>query len=141
MRLVKFLGGVILMAGCAHANEPASGKFSGQWENDRGSAVTFAVNEGLVSGYYQTNLGQPEKSQKFPLTGWAEGDQITFTVNFQGFGSLTSWTGQMSEDHQGPYIRTLWHLTRDVPDDKEDEDLWSSITAGASEFRPVKALK
>ena len=141
MRLLKFLFSVILFTACAHAGEPDQYLFSGQWENDRGSAVTFEVKEGLVSGYYQTNLGQPEKSQKFPLTGWAEGDQITFTVNFQGYGSLTSWTGQMSEDHQGPYIRTLWHLTRDVPDEKEDEDLWGSITAGASEFRRVKPLK
>ncbi len=114
--------------------------FSGQWVNDRDSAVTFRVTDGLLSGYYQTALGQPDKSQKFPLTGFAEGDQITFTVNFKGYGSMTSWTGQMTEDQDGePYIRTLWNLTRDVPDAEEADDMWGSITSGASDFRRVKA--
>lgn len=112
--------------------------FSGTWENDRGSGVTFAVKEGLVSGFYQTALGAPDKSKKFPLVGFTKGDQITFTVNFTGFGSLTSWTGQLTRDEAGDYIRTLWNLTRDVPDEKEDDDLWQSIVSGASDFRRVK---
>lgn len=112
--------------------------FEGEWINDRNSSVTFIETKGVLSGYYQTALGQPDKSKKFPLTGFVEGDQITFTVNFKGYGSLTSWTGQLSEDHEGPYIRTLWHLTRDVADIKEDDDLWQSITAGASNFRPYR---
>lgn len=112
--------------------------FSGAWENDRGSQVTFFVKNGLLSGHYKTHAGQPDKGQKFPLTGFAEGDQITFTVNFKGFGSMTSWTGQLTEDAQGPYIRTLWNLTRDVEDAAEQDDMWKSITSGASEFRRVK---
>jgi len=100
--------------------------------------VTFIETDGLLSGYYQTALGQPDKSKKFPLTGFAEGDQVTFTVNFKGYGSMTSWTGQLSKDAQGDYVRTLWHLTRDVEDEVENDDLWKSITAGASEFRRVK---
>ena len=135
MRLFAVLIGAVFIYGCAHAGEPKPDLFSGQWENERGSAVTLVSKDGLVSGHYQTNVGQPDKSQHFPLTGWTEGDQITFTVNFKGYGSLTSWTGQLSEDGQGAYIRTLWHLTRDVPDSKEDDDLWGSITAGASTFR------
>ncbi len=109
--------------------------FSGTWENERGSEVVFSSANGLLSGFYQTNVGQPDKGQKFPLTGFESGDQITFTVNFGRYGSMTSWTGQLTEDEDGPYIRTLWHLTRDVADEKEDHDLWKSITAGASEFR------
>lgn len=112
--------------------------FSGQWVNDRGSAVTFTVTDGLLSGYYQTALGSPDKATQFPLTGFVEGDQITFTVNFKGHGSLTSWTGQITRDGDGDYIRTLWHLTRDIDDADEDDNLWQSITAGASDFRRVE---
>ena len=109
----------------------------GVWVNERGSAVTFSESNGLLSGYYNTQLGNPDPSSRFPLTGFREGDQLTFTVNFKGYGSLTSWTGQMSEDADGPYVRTLWHLTRDVPDAEEEEDLWSSIISGSAVFRPV----
>ena len=111
--------------------------FEGQWVNDRNSAVTLIETDGALSGYYQTALGQPDKSKRFPLTGFIQGDQITFTVTFKGYGSMTSWTGQMSEDAQGVYIRTLWHLTRDVEDENEPKDMWSSITSGASDFRPA----
>jgi len=125
---------VLSISGCAQAQDNTH-LFEGQWVNDRNSAVVFEVNDGLLSGHYQTALGQPDKSKKFPLTGFTEGDQITFTVNFKGYGSLTSWTGQLTRDEKGDYIRTLWNLTRDVEDAKEDDDLWQSITSGASDFR------
>ncbi len=130
----------ILSTSAAAHDKPAptsNDLFSGVWENDRGSHVTFENTDGLLSGFYQTNVGQPDKSKKFPLTGFAQGDQITFTVNFKGYGSMTSWTGQITEDEAGEYIRTLWNLTRDVEDKAEDADLWKSITSGASEFRRV----
>ncbi len=125
----------IASSGCATASAE---DVSGTWVNERGSAVTFTVKEGLLSGYYNTQLGNPDSKSKFPLTGFIEGDQVTFTVNFKGYDSLTSWTGQISQDDQGPFIRTLWHLTRDVPDDQENEDMWSSIVAGSANFRPAK---
>ncbi|MGJ8564344.1 MAG: avidin/streptavidin family protein [Alphaproteobacteria bacterium] len=134
------LGAIIMpLNACAKNDETTKSPsiFTGVWKNDRGSEVTFNANAGRLSGYYQTNVGQPDKSQKFPLTGLEQGDQITFTVNFGQYGSMTSWTGQLTEDATGPYIRTLWHLTRDVPDDQEDDDLWKSITVGASDFRPA----
>lgn len=141
MRIIIITLSALLLASCgaglANAQMGNSqAEFQGAWDNDRGSRVTFTVNsDGLLGGYYQTNLGQPEKSKKFPLTGFTEGDQITFTVNFKGYGSLTSWTGQMSRDAKGDFIQTLWNLTRDVDDKDEEADLWQSITSGASTFR------
>jgi hypothetical protein len=126
-----------LLACTADAHDAAP-EVSGVWVNERGSAVTFTSADGLLSGYYKTQLGNPDPDSKFPLTGFIEGDQLTFTVNFKGYGSLTSWTGQLSEDADGPYIRTLWHLTRDVPDVQEADELWSSIVAGSANFRPVE---
>lgn len=116
---------------------PASDTIAGLWENDRGSHVRFTANGGDLSGVYHTNVGQPDKSQSFPLRGFVQGDQVSFTVNFKGYGSMTAWVGQITEDADGPYIQTLWHLTRDIDDADEPDDLWSSITAGASTFRPV----
>ena len=141
-RISLFLAiGFSLFTGASSQADDKSALFEGQWINDRNSSVTFIETKGILSGYYQTALGQPDKSKKFPLTGFVEGDQITFTVNFKGYGSLTSWTGQLSEDNDGPYIRTLWHLTRDVADTKENDDLWQSITAGASDFRPYNVTE
>jgi hypothetical protein len=43
--------------------------FLGVWQNDRGSVVNFTSTKEILSSYHQTQLGQPDKSQKFPLTG------------------------------------------------------------------------
>ena len=110
----------------------------GTWVNEAGSAVTLVEEEdGRLSGHYRTELGAPDAGDGFPLTGWVQGDQLAFAVDFAPHGSLTSWTGQMSEDADGPFIRTLWHLTRDVPDEAEAEDLWGSIVSGYAVFRPA----
>lgn len=127
-----------LLSACTAGAQDAGPNVTGEWANERGSSVTFVETDGLLSGYYNTQLGNPDPASRFPLTGFIEGDQVTFTVNFKGYGSLTSWTGQMSEDADGRYIRTLWHLTRDVPDAEEEDDLWSSIIAGSANFRPVQ---
>lgn len=139
------LTGALLLAACgaqAQKAEPESpdSEVAGAWVNERGSSVTFTENAGLLSGYYNTQLGNPDPASRFPLIGFIEGDQLTFTVNFKGYGSLTSWTGQISEDAEGVYIRTLWHLTRDVPDAQEEDDLWSSIIAGPATFRRADNL-
>lgn len=131
---------MVFFAACARASDAPSAHspYAGSWKNDSGSLVTFEVRDGEVHGTYQTNVGQPDKNQSFALIGFAQGDQITFSVNFKGFGSMTAWTGQITTDKNGnPYIRTLWHLTRDVKDNKEQQDIWKSITTGASNFMRV----
>jgi len=129
----------MLAAACAQAQDaPSAPDFNGAWNNDMGSLAIFVVKDGEVRGTYQTNVGQPGKSKKFPLIGFVQDDQITFTVNFKTYGSMTAWTGQLILDDKGtPTIRTLWHLTKDIEDAKEKEEIWGSIRTGASEFRLV----
>ncbi len=148
MRIFILTVFALLSAACAQAQNakttisefPASSSiFNGAWQNESGSRVSFVVSDGEVRGVYQTNVGQPDKNQSFPLIGFVQGDQITFTVNFKGYGSMTAWVGQMTLDKTGkPFIRTLWHLTRDKTDDKEQDELWQSIITGASNFASVK---
>lgn len=139
MRVLSLIAALTLLPGCAAAQSSViNNEVEGMWVNERGSTVTLVETDGLLSGHYNTQLGNPDPKSRFPLTGFVEGDQLTFTVNFRGFDSLTSWTGQMSEDEQGRFIRTLWHLTRDVPDTEEEDDLWSSIISGPATFRPVE---
>jgi len=131
---------MLFVAACAQAQDEAvvASEFNGSWQNESGSLVTFAIHAGEAHGTYQTNVGQPDKNQSFPLIGFVQGDQITFTVNFKGYGSMTAWVGQMTVNETGkPYIRTLWHLTRDKQDDQEKADLWQSIITGASNFVPI----
>ena len=112
-------------------------EFSGSWVNDRGSVVHLFPSNGLVNGFYQTNLGQPDMSQRFPLTGFIQGDLITFTVNLQ-LQFDDNWAGQLSGSDGRSF--TLWHLTRDIADEIEDANLWRSSPPRkqlSSPFQPV----
>ncbi|PHR91485.1 MAG: avidin [Robiginitomaculum sp.] len=139
MRIILLSLMAFFIAVCAHAGEVSSVDFNGKWRNDMGSELVFVVKDGLVSGRYNTNVGEPENSKSFPLNGQVDGDQIVFTVNFKGFRSMTAWVGQLTlgADNK-PYLRTLWHNTKDIEDAKEKDDIWGSIRTGASEFQRVK---
>lgn len=130
---------VLGLAACAGAQEaePENSDclLAGQWVNERGSAVTLSCQGDQLSGIYNTNVGQPDKDASFPLIGWVEGDTVSFTVNFKGFGSITAWVGQVETIDGEEQLKTLWHLTRGVDEADEPADMWKSITAGASVFR------
>ena len=134
---------VVALAACAQAQEAVPPVLNsdclaaGQWVNDRGSAVTLSCDGDRLTGVYNTNVGAPDKGQSFPLTGWAEGDNLSFTVNFKGYGSITAWVGQI----EGEQMKTLWHLTRDVDDEAEADDMWKSVTSGASVFTRIDNLE
>ncbi|WP_298915125.1 avidin/streptavidin family protein [uncultured Algimonas sp.] len=135
----RFVLGASLLAvsapDLAHAHD-----LNGLWVNEAGSAVELNVSEGgTVSGHYRTELGKPDADAPFTLIGWVQGDVIAFTVSFTGYDSITSWSGQLSEDEDGDFIRTLWHHTRDIVEEDEADHLWRSITAGAATFRRVGA--
>src|SRR5205814_2367998 len=73
---------------------PPSVNFDGTWKNELTSDMTIKVTAGRVTGKYRTGVGSPSPTEEFDLVGFASGDQISFTVNFGKYGSLTSWVGQ-----------------------------------------------
>ena len=93
-------------------------------------------SDGDMIGVYRTGVGLPSPSAEFDLKGFVSGDLIVFCVNFGKYDSLTSWAGQHARDQNGnEIIYTLWHLTKNVKDANEEDELWASILAGASEYR------
>jgi hypothetical protein len=110
----------------------------GRWQNESGSELEVqAVADGQVTGRYRTDLGAPEETSWFPVTGSVNGDQVAFVVSWGTHGSLTAWVGQRIGAAEDERLRTLWHLTRDVPDAQEEEDVWSSVISGFAVFRRV----
>ncbi|MBL4870144.1 MAG: hypothetical protein JKX72_04240 [Robiginitomaculum sp.] len=140
-RILVFAIIFLAFSACAQAKEQTiiPIDFNGKWQNTLGSELHFFVKNGQVIGTYNTNVGEPDRSKSFPLRGQSQGDQIVFTVNFKKYGSMTAWVGQVTQDQNGtPYLRTMWHNTKDIKDTEEAENIWGSIRTGASEFRRVK---
>ena len=97
--------------------------------------IVEADADGRLSGRYCSELGRVEAESCHPLTGWVTGDVVGFSVRFDPPGSVTSWSGQIGEDENGPYFRTLWNLSRDVPDAEEPDRMWESVVSGFAVFR------
>lgn len=110
------------------------GSFDGKWKNQMGSGMNLVITGGVVSGQYFTNVGAPDSGKNFNIVGQIEGDQIIFFVNFKGFNSMTAWVGQLTIRDDQEILRTQWHNTKDIPDNKEQDEIWASIRTGGSDF-------
>lgn len=85
---------------------------SGRWKTDSGSIFTLDIKDGHVSGTFQTVRGAPTFDETFNVTGFTDGEFIGLVVLWNGYHSLTSWTGRYGQDERGEYIQCMWHLVR-----------------------------
>lgn len=119
------------------AGAPApSVDFNGKWRNELHSEMHLTVNaQGNVIGKYKTGVGTPTPSEEFDLVGFASGDLLSFTVNFGVYGSLTSWSGQHTDESGTATIKTMWLLARNVTDQDEPANLWGAVLTGYDNFQ------
>jgi len=108
------------------------------WVNELGSVLTInsIAGNGLMTGSYVTKVGC-DAGQPQPMTGWYYGGNtggaMTFTVNWQGCNSLTSWSGQYN--YSNSQITTLWYLAA------ASAPAWNGINAGSDTFVSQGAAK
>lgn len=110
--------------------------FNGRWRNELHSEMYLKVDaKGTVTGKYRTGVGTPAPSEEFDLVGFAIGDLLSFTVNFGMYGSLTSWSGQHTDENGTEIIKTMWLLARNVKDPDEPKNLWGAVLTGYDNFQ------
>ena len=113
---------------------PMSG-VSGRWCNRLGSILDLTVGEDhRIHGSFRTRVGGPMVASEFPVAGFAEGDAMSFCVDFGRRGSVASWSGHHVSDDHGERLVTLWHLAQPVRNPHSEVDLWRAMMAGADEF-------
>ncbi len=98
------------------------------WRNELGSVMTITSlgpAPGQFTDTYVSAVGC-EAGTTFPLSGWANGSAMTFSVDWgSNCSSVTAWTGQYVQASDS--INTLWYLaTNDVG--------WSGLLAGNDQF-------
>ena len=109
---------------------------NGTWVNELGSALIIdsIAQDGKIIGKYASSTGVDGKV--FPLDGWVNMNEeypdevnISFSVRWEGYGSITSWTGYCLDKEKGSEIKTLWHLVR-----SGKEFSWERIISNSSTF-------
>ncbi len=134
-----YLSFLLLLAGF-FLNGQSCDSLNGTWANELGSALVIDSigQDGRIIGQYASSTGVDGKV--FPLDGWINANSdfpdevnISFSVRWEGYGSITSWTGYCSEKLEGSEIKTIWNLVRSG---KEFE--WERIITNSSVFKPYK---
>lgn len=109
---------------------------TGTWVNELGSALIIdeITEEGRIVGRYASSTGVDGKI--FPLEGWInwakespEEINVGFMVRWEGYGSITSWTGYLLNENNQSRIKTIWNLVRSG---KEFD--WERIITNSSTF-------
>lgn len=108
----------------------ASVDFTGKWKNELGSVATIAQTGDVVAGQYVSAVSEGGTSTTGVLSGFVDGDLISFVVHWDEFQAITAWVGQLALKAPTPTINTLWQMTNQVPAGDE----WASINAGADVF-------
>lgn len=108
----------------------------GTWYNEHGSKMTLEVAaDGQLTGVFESAVGLAAPGERFPVSGFATGDLVAFTVNFGKYLSLTTWVGYRAvEDDGEEVLRTSWQMAVSPPATKIDER-WKGTWTGSNLFR------
>lgn len=131
---MAFVGLMLLIAYSISAQDCQNPE--GTWVNELGSALIIEKisDEGEIIGRYASSTGVDGKV--FPLIGFVNVNaeypdevNISWSVRWKGYGSITSWTGYCIDDERQPKIKTIWNLVRSG---KEYD--WERIITNSSVF-------
>ncbi|MCV6639657.1 avidin/streptavidin family protein [Candidatus Albibeggiatoa sp. nov. NOAA] len=117
--------------------------FNGKWRNKLSSEMIITVEKGIVSGIYQTVVGEPSHNcEEFPLSGFVNGHLISFIVDWKQYGSITAWVGQHIIDINGnnERIETMWHLVKNIGEEGKEADsnsYWNAFLSGSDVFSKI----
>jgi hypothetical protein len=108
---------------------------SGKWKNQYNSEMTLQIDGNIVSGTFQSAIGQPKFEEKFEIVGRINNRIIAFMVDFKQYGSIACWTGRYEKDELGEVIHSMWHLSQ--IEGSEEEQLGQAILTGVGTFRKI----
>lgn len=117
--------------------EPVSSNqvFAGAWHNQNNSEMVLMVGaDGSVSGSIRLDSKQPG-AHAYPLTGFACGEAIAFSVYFPCQNSVTSWVGHLVHDEADVSLHTLWHMAVNTGHHRAGDSNFNSLLSGADLFQ------
>ncbi len=124
----------------------------GWWHNELGSEMqilNFNPVTHEIIGQYKTKTGSTP-SACYPLKGTANGDIVSFTVNWglpitaggEVYDSITAWVGQFVHwptPTDPEVLRTFWILQSNSPDEETPGTTWDDLRMGSDVFSPGPA--
>ena len=108
--------------------------FTGTWKNPHGSALELRVVGGIVSGRFESGVGDDGQIIWVEISGQVLDDVITFNAVYPMYGTVVAWVGQHTVEKGIESIKTHWIHATNLPDDQEKEWMWYSNRIGSDVF-------
>jgi hypothetical protein len=89
--------------------------------------------EGGIRGI-RSGSGCRIAGETFAVTAFVAGDLVGFTVCFDEYDSLTSWTGHCGLECGEETIEALWHMAVRMRGDACAPGLWQGLWSGSEVF-------
>jgi hypothetical protein len=103
--------------------------FTGTWINQMKSEARIRQINGALTGEYESTDSAAGTSTLGDLSGYVDGNLVSWVVHWRDFQAITAWVGQL-EPTSLSELKTLWQMTKQVAPGKE----WASINAGSDMF-------
>jgi hypothetical protein len=108
--------------------------FTGTWKNQLGSTLELSVTGGIVSGRFESGVGDDGKTIWVQVSGRVLEDVITFNAVYESYGTVVAWVGQHTVETGAGKIKALWLHATNVEDTQEQDWMWFSNRIGADVF-------
>ena len=104
--------------------------FTGSWKNQLGSTLELHVIGGIVSGRFESGVGDDGKILYVDISGQVLDDLITFNTVYPKYKTVITWVGQHTDEGGVGIIKTHWIHATNIPDDQEKAWMWFSNRIG-----------
>ena len=108
--------------------------FNGTWKNQNKSTLELKEVGGIISGRFESGVGDDGQVVWIDVSGRVLDDVITFNALYQKYGTVVSWVGQMTKESATDVIKTHWLHATNIPDDQEQAWMWSTNRIGSDIF-------
>ncbi len=108
--------------------------FTGTWRNQNNSVLELHVVGGIVSGRFESGVGDDGQTLWVEVSGRVLDDVITFNAAYTRYGTVVAWVGQHTVVNGVGTIKTHWLHATNVPDAQEQDWMWFTNRIGADMF-------
>lgn len=110
----------------------------GEWVNQNGSRLRIESvdDDGEMRGTFQSAKGRAARDRTYPVLGVANGEVVSFAVNFAdddaNLHSISTFSGRLN----GDALHTVWVLARQFEDAERTKPTqpWNAFLVNADRF-------
>jgi hypothetical protein len=108
--------------------------FTGTWKNQNRSTLELKEVGGIITGRFESGVGDDGQTVWIDVSGRTLDDVITFNAIYKKYGTVVSWVGQLTHESGTDILKAQWLHATNIPDNQERDWMWFSNRIGSDVF-------